>query len=336
MLTTRTFSIRNLLRQAELRGAQIEPILKDFGLTSHQIFVDPEFQITFEIFHRFWTDIPRILNEPSIGLYAAENDNRDYPPISEHLVRVSKDVREAFHAAKYSALTIPWANYDYTETPDGGGLLDLSSKSPANQLPNAYIDYGLAVTYLNRLKFSSKSWSPAKLEVVDRTKRSREPYEKLFGCPVQFGAERNRFWVSSESLEIPILQPDPSLFSLLSGFAARELDKLRKLAPPPEKSFKAQVMELMSAALVHREVQKELIARRLGMSEKTLQRRLKDEGTSYHDLLDELRQEMAKSLLQRRTEITIEGISYLLGYSEPSAFYKAYRRWTGKSLTSVS
>ncbi|HWO08502.1 MAG TPA: helix-turn-helix transcriptional regulator, partial [Polyangiaceae bacterium] len=73
-----------------------------------------------------------------------------------------------------------------------------------------------------------------------------------------------------------------------------------------------------------------LIARRLGLGERTLQRRLRDEGTSFAALLDEARAELARSYLGD-SKLAIFEVAYLLGYSEPSAFNRAFRRWTGKS-----
>ena len=74
----------------------------------------------------------------------------------------------------------------------------------------------------------------------------------------------------------------------------------------------------------------ERVAAALAMSPRTLQRRLREEGTSYADLLDRFRHRMAVALLEDR-EIAIYEVAYLLGYAEPSTFYRAFRRWTGSS-----
>ena len=73
-----------------------------------------------------------------------------------------------------------------------------------------------------------------------------------------------------------------------------------------------------------------VLARRLGMSECTLQRRLRSEGTSFAGLLDELRLDLARQYLGDN-RLAIYEVAYLLGYSEPSAFNRAFRRWTGQT-----
>ena len=72
------------------------------------------------------------------------------------------------------------------------------------------------------------------------------------------------------------------------------------------------------------------VAKRLGVSDRTLHRRLADEGTSHSELLDEARRERAMILLADRSLSAAE-ISFLLGYSEPGAFFRAFKRWTGKT-----
>ena len=72
----------------------------------------------------------------------------------------------------------------------------------------------------------------------------------------------------------------------------------------------------------------ERVAKQLGMSARSLQRRLADEGTGYNDLLTEIRAEFAKRYLSRKT-VSASEVAYLLGFTEPPAFFKAFKRWTG-------
>jgi len=72
------------------------------------------------------------------------------------------------------------------------------------------------------------------------------------------------------------------------------------------------------------------VARRLGMSSRSLQRRLADEGTRYNDLLAEVRVEFAKRYLARGT-VSASEVAYLIGFAEPQAFFRAFKRWTGQT-----
>jgi AraC-like DNA-binding protein len=94
-----------------------------------------------------------------------------------------------------------------------------------------------------------------------------------------------------------------------------------------------QVKNLLRLVLKQQTPSSEIIAEMLGMSSRTLQRKLDEEGTSYKDLLNELRVELALYYLQN-TDLSLESIAYQLGYAEARSFYRGFKQWTGRTAGS--
>lgn len=117
----------------------------------------------------------------------------------------------------------------------------------------------------------------------------------------------------------------------LFGYLARRAEELHA-ALPPEASWSARVRREIGACLAHREPRLSDIAKRLGASERTLHRRLEAEDTNFATLLDDARRERAL-LLVEDPALSIGELAFLIGYSEPAAFIRAFKRWTSETPT---
>jgi AraC-like DNA-binding protein len=124
------------------------------------------------------------------------------------------------------------------------------------------------------------------------------------------------------ALEAPLVSSDPSLLAILTR-AAEELQK----RAPGESGIVPQVARILRDVLREEEANVDQVAKRLGMTSRSLQRRLKDEGTTFQAVRDDTRHALARRYLDDR--LSIAEISFLLGFSEPSAFFRAFKRWTG-------
>lgn len=147
----------------------------------------------------------------------------------------------------------------------------------------------------------------------------------LFGCAIRFGTSWTGLAFSRVAGATPFERRDPVLRRLLEAHA-RDLDgRLEPLALTT-----AAVRRTIAAELARGDTRIGSVARGLGTSARTLQRQLQAHGLSYQQLLDEARREAALQHL-RASSLAISEIAYLLGYSEPSAFHRAFRRWTGRA-----
>lgn len=155
-----------------------------------------------------------------------------------------------------------------------------------------------------------------------------EVYGQFFkGVRVRFEAAYNGTEFDADLLDRPIPAADPTLGRHL--MAALEL-QLAGASDSPASSFADLVRAQLEPSLSQGTLSQEQVGRQLNVSTRTLQRRLREEGTSFLEVLEQLRRTRALRLLQE-TSLPVQEVAYLLGYSEPRAFHRSFRRWTGHS-----
>ncbi|WP_109355731.1 AraC family transcriptional regulator [Sphingorhabdus sp. EL138] len=150
-------------------------------------------------------------------------------------------------------------------------------------------------------------------------------YAAHFGCPVHFESGRDALLVSEESLGAPNKLGDETIAKFFDHHLEQELARLADVNSL-EKRVRLAVAQLLSEGVPTLS----LIASKLGMSARTLQRRLSDRGQSFQKLVDLARQELAQQLL-RDTEYSLAEIAFLTGFSEQSGFTRAFKRWAGQT-----
>ncbi len=151
------------------------------------------------------------------------------------------------------------------------------------------------------------------------------------GVPVRFGASFDGAVFPSALLDLPLADADPRMATYLARHADALLERTAAPAatdPPLEERVRVAVREgLVSCAVTAADV-----AKRLAVSVRSLQRGLKDRGTSLSREVDLVRRERALALLERR-ELTVAEIAFMIGYAESRVFHRSFRRWTGRSPT---
>jgi AraC-like DNA-binding protein len=172
-------------------------------------------------------------------------------------------------------------------------------------------------------------------DVVPRAVRFRHPapadtreHTALFRCTVEFRAQYTEIDFDDASLDAPLPHANETYCLIFQGQVERALARL-----PGKSGTAVQVRAAARALLLGGQCTLSGTARTLGMSVRTLQRRLRDDGTSFGELLDSLRRELATEYLDKR--LTVSEIAWLLGYAEPSAFHHAFKRWTGTTPEAV-
>lgn len=151
------------------------------------------------------------------------------------------------------------------------------------------------------------------------------PYRKFFDCPVQFDQPEPVIRLGLDLLASPLKNPDSALILVLEQHAERLLSEL-----PEQEPIVEQVRKVVAQLLRKGEPDIEKVSRKLCCSSRTLQRRLNEAGTSFRDELNLVRHQLASSYLQD-SRLQVVDVALLLGYSEHSAFTRAFREWTGKT-----
>jgi AraC-like DNA-binding protein len=151
-------------------------------------------------------------------------------------------------------------------------------------------------------------------------------YRDVFRCGIQFGQPSATIVFTQKQSLLPIAAADATLSGYLVELAGKKLDAMRN----PDEGLVDAVRRKLWADLSTGKPDLARTAAQLGISGRTLQRRLRSVGLSYSDLLEDLRRELSNELL-RDGNLAVADVAFLLGYSEPSAFQRAFRRWRGMS-----
>jgi len=145
--------------------------------------------------------------------------------------------------------------------------------------------------------------------------------ERVLSCPVHTGASWNGWALSRETCQLPLRRRDPALGSLLQRQADEAIARL-----PPVQGVALDVRRALASRVGGGDTRIQTIARTLATSARSLQRRLAAAGVSYQQLLDLARKDAAERYLTH-SPLSIGEVAYVLGYSEPAAFNRAFRRW---------
>ncbi len=179
----------------------------------------------------------------------------------------------------------------------------------------------------------------ATVEFVHATPQDCSEHHRVFGPHVRFGAPQNSAHFDAALLDRPVPNADVSLYPVLQQHAEQLLvAKQRAQQPanqgsgggPPVAEISNQVRAALARNLASDRGRLPTIAQDLSLSPRTLQRKLSEAGTSFQQLLDQTRKELAQGYLQQR-HLSLTDIAFLLGYQEQSAFNHAFKEWTGHS-----
>lgn len=166
-------------------------------------------------------------------------------------------------------------------------------------------------------------WSPQEVHFEHSSPADPRPLERYFRCPVRFSQPFNRFIVERESCRSNIRTEDPALLAALE----RHVQDIIGAAAPVQ-SIRESVTAVINASLGISPVTVDHAARALSISPRSLQRHLKDAGTSFRELLENTRRERAQMLLSQ-PQAKVAQVADALGYADPTAFWRAWHSWTG-------
>ena len=147
-------------------------------------------------------------------------------------------------------------------------------------------------------------------------------HKRLYDCEIAFDQPDNRLFFDADILDIPSLHAEPELLQLHEKLASEHVAKLER------QDVVARVNRIIGEILETGQVNLEQVAAKLDIKPRTLRTRLAEANTNFNQLLADYRCNLAKRLLANTSE-SIDEIVYLTGFSEPSTFYRAFKRWTG-------
>jgi AraC-like DNA-binding protein len=150
-------------------------------------------------------------------------------------------------------------------------------------------------------------------------------HKALFGCVIYFNQSINRLYFSSEVLNLPVIQANERLYQALEPYLQRQREERTK----PDQLL-ARITNIIAADLSSGVPSLEVICEQLGLTRRTLQRRLQQEGLKFSTLTEDVRRELAVAYVAD-SNYSITEISMLVGYTESGSFSRAFHRWTGQT-----
>lgn len=314
-------TLRDYFDQRQLNGEQI---LTCAGLPGAAEFNQPR-RYYSDAVSRAFQEVVRITRDPASGL-------QPYHPLSQlgvlsHVMQAAATVELALtQASRYLHLFWPMANIEMRPAAEKG-VIRLSLMSGKNDIPGELYDFFITGV-INALRMIT-AVQPQMLQVCrpGPAPAQTAPWVDAFGCKVNFGGSECSITLDSSYLQRSVPTANSTVFDFCSKL-------LEQIAEQRGFTIKAQIRAILPAHLARGKVRRETIASLLDMSERTLCRRIASEGTTFANLVDELRRDLAESHMQQGYSPT--EIAYSIGFSDPSNFYRACRRWFGKTPAHLS
>lgn len=188
--------------------------------------------------------------------------------------------------------------------------------------PDCPMEFGVSLTLLHLREETGGRFSAAYVSFRHRPDDPEE-MQRVFGCPVRGGSDWDGFALPHDGLRLPMRRRDPVLRALLERNAKETLARL-----PAGAGVVQELREVLVSAIARGDTEIASVARSMATSARSLQRRLAGAGVSYQELLDGTRREAALRHLADPA-LSVGEVAYLLGYSEPAAFHRAFKRWRG-------
>jgi AraC-like DNA-binding protein len=184
-------------------------------------------------------------------------------------------------------------------------------------------EYAMTVA-LNTLRLMVGSeWAPQEVHFTHQLEAATAEHFRVFCAPIMFGCPANAFVIESDFLKREVPAADPRLYRILKRYLGSLLNEM-----PREDDLVAAVRRVIGEAIRDGEPKLSRAAKKIGMSARRLQRQLKEYGMDFKKLVDDTRRRLALQHIKEEKD-TLTQIAFMLGYSDTSAFNRAFKRWTG-------
>lgn len=320
----RAYLLQPYLEVAEVRGVNSSRLLSAYGLRRSELD-DPYSRIPFYSFLCIVQGLADLVDDPCLGLRVGAEIRPEQVGSLGLLMAASATLRQALEEFSRWGLSMTegWALELVTMRSNSEYIYRVL----LNNVPIRHdVEYSIGnLCSLIRTRMGAL-WAPEEVHFVHARTGSLQFYEKIFRCPVYFEQPHNRMIISNADLERKADKINHALKPILEAH-------FRALA---ESGDKSSSLSTRISTLIARDIggtgnNREAIAARLGISVRTMQRKLAEEGTSLRSLIAQQRRSLTDQLLSQTSRSSITDIAIRTGYSDASALSRAYRRWTGVS-----
>ena len=300
-------------------GHDPHPIFANAGIDEAS-FRNPHQRFASDKLSRLWNVITEMSGDDAISLAGSEAPRPATLDLLVYTMITAPTLEGALQRFIRYIRVISDATTFTLEPGAGGRWLRLSIAGGTLEVPRQRCEF-ILITILNICRWiASTPISPLAIELTHVEPCSTQAHARAFGGPVRFCALRNGLLFADTDLNASLPASNAMLSELHERFAAEFLDKM------DQRRFAPMVREVIVRCLPDGSPSRSIAATALCISERTLQRRLEDEGTCYNDLLDETRRDMARDYLSK-DQMALGQVAFLLGFADQSAFSRACQRW---------
>ncbi|MCB9535361.1 MAG: AraC family transcriptional regulator [Myxococcales bacterium] len=315
-------ALRVLLRGARAHGLDVQPLLDAAGLGPDDVET-PDGRVPRGLAYQLWDDVTALSGDEALGLKLALATPEGITGVVEYVCRNSATLGEALrNVVRYARLLHDGADIRLAESEDEVSFTHRLVDS-SRSCPRGWVDWFLGYILVASRQMVGPDLTPVRVTFQHGPAQDLGLYARVFGCPIRWHAPLNTIAFRAADLARPVAAADVELARLMRHFADDQLDRL-----PRTEDFQQQVRAAVCELMCHGAPRLDDVARRVGLSGRSLQRKLSEAGTSFQAFVGDVRTELAASYLAER-DLAIAEIAFMLGYSDPSAFHRSFKRARG-------
>ena len=313
-----------LAHQAMLKmGLDVDTVFRRLGVTP-ELLAGRHVRTPHAAQVLFWQVLEEVSADTNIGLHLGENMPVYQGQVLQYLFLSSPTFGDGLtRALNYQRLLSDASQATTGLDGDQACIVVDSTSDAVGSL--RHLNECLTLGLIRFFRYvTDGAFRPAAVRFSHPSPAGSTEHGRIFGCPVQFGQVDNRILFDRKLLDLPSSHAEPELLQLHEKLASEHIAKLER------QDIVSQVNRVFGEILETGQVSLEEVAQRLGIKARSLRSRLAEAGTSFNQLLADYRCNLARRLLASTAE-SIDEIVYLTGFSEPSTFYRAFKRWTGQT-----
>jgi len=316
-------STRAVVEAAARHGVDRGQLLRDHQLAESTL-ADPDSRLPVNQVNALWLDAMSRSGQPDLPVIAAIELPWGAYRVIDYLCANSKSLGEGMAQLSRVFRIVNDTVRIPVELDEAGGATVRIERPDGGVIPSMYVDYALTAC-LFRFRYVTGVEVHPIVRLRRKAPANIEPHHRAFGPRVLFEQERDEAAFDAALWSTPSLAPDPILLEVLHQHATRILADLPTVDPLVD-----QVREALKSGLPHGHFELGRVAKTLGTSPRTLQRKLTAKGLRWREIVEETRFALARGHLVEKA-LSVEEVGLLVGYSDHSSFNRAFTRWTDQT-----
>ncbi len=322
-LTISTSLVRPVFYYAATKGITADTILSEAGIDPVLLEASDN-RVSIDVMDQIYKQTMLLTKDENLGLHVGEF----FAPSSANIVghifmncRKTSEILKKF--VEYNAILTEGVKIEVLREREKRTVIKHNVKHADISLMRQHVDYGFCSTITLMSTLLGQVLTPIEVRFCHKAPRDISEHQRIFKAPLLFEHTMNAMVYDEKVEDIPVLQPNTELLFFLELHAKKILSDICTDRP-----FTKKVSSLLIGKFQERLPTIKDIAGELSMSVRSLQRNLEKENTSYSNIFNEVYKKLAISYLVNEN-MPIAEIAYIMGFSEPSAFHRTFKRWTG-------